>query len=190
VRIPLVVFWVVASAVAAVASGEPAAGHGTSVPWWEIFKQAVNFAILAGVLVYFLKKPLSSYLKERSELLRRSIEEAAKARADATEKLSAVEARMGRLAGEVEELSRRMDADSDAEAQRIRDAGRAEVERVHAQARFTADQEVRKAREELRREAAELGTRAAEEIVKKTMTPADQERLVRENIDKIGEIVQ
>jgi len=87
-------------------------------------------------------------------------------------------------------MSRKMDAEADEEARRIRETAEVEIERVRTQARFAAGQEVKKAREELRREAAGLSIRAAEEIVKGTITPEDQERLVRENVDKIREIVQ
>ncbi|HBX42461.1 MAG TPA: hypothetical protein DEH27_00995 [Deltaproteobacteria bacterium] len=173
----------------AAAAAEEAGGHA-GIPWWEIFKQAVNFGILVGVLVYFLRKPVGSFLKERSELLRKSIDEAARARASAAEKLLAIEARMNRLSEDVAEMNRKMDGEADEEARRIREAARAEVERLHAQVQFAADQEVKKAKAELRREAAELSARAAEEIVSKTITPEDQERMVRENLDKIREIVR
>ncbi len=174
---------------AAAAAAEGAGGHA-GIPWWEIFKQTVNFSILVGVLVYFLRKPVGSFLKERSELLKKSIDEAARARASAAEKLAAIEARMARLSEEVAEMNRKMDAEADEETLRIREAARVEVERLHAQVKFAADQEVKKARAELRREAAELSARAAEEIVSKTITPEDQERMVRENIDRIREIVR
>lgn len=176
-------------ASAAVAS-EGAAGHPAGIPWGDIFKQFVNFAILVGALVYFLRKPLSSFLKERSEMLRKSIDDAAGAREEAAAKLAAIEARVAGLAGEVSAMNRKMDAEAEEEANRIREAAQAEIERVRVQAQFAADQEVKKAREELRREAAALATSAAEEMVRKAMTPADQERLVRENIEKIREIVR
>lgn len=183
-------FLLAAAPVAALASnGGEAAGH-TAIPWWEIFKQAVNVAILVGVLVYFLKKPLSSYLKERSELLRKSIDDAAKARAEAAEKLSAIQARMARLSGEIEELNRRMEGEAGDEAKRLHDLAQAEIARVREQSRFAAEQEVKKAREDLRREAADLSAAAAEEMVKKSVTPDDQERIVRENIDKIKEVLR
>lgn len=180
----------IAAAATAHAAGGGAAGHGGGIPWGEIVKQAINFAILAGVLVYFLRKPLSAHLKERSELLRKAIDDAARARSEAAGKLAAVEAHISGLAGEVEELSRRSDAEADAEARRIREHAEAEIERIRQQARFTSDQEVKKAREELRREAADLSARAAGEIVARAMTPADQERLVREELEKIREIVR
>ncbi len=180
----------VAVPVAALAAGEGEAAGGVAIPWWEIFKQAVNVGILVVVLVYFLKKPLSSYLKERSELLRKSIDDAAKARAEAAEKLSAIQARMASLPGEIEALNRRMESEAGDEAKRLHEAALAEIARLREQARFAADQEVKKAREELRREAADLSAAAAEDIVKKSVTPDDQERIVRENIDKIKEVLR
>ncbi|MBI5577404.1 MAG: ATP synthase F0 subunit B [Deltaproteobacteria bacterium] len=187
--IPVLSAAFLAFAAAAFAS-EAAGGHHGGIPWGDIVKQFVNFAILVGALVYFLKKPLSSFLKERSEMLRKSIEDASRAREEAAAKLAAIETRVAGLAGEIAEMNRKMEAEADDEALRIHAAAQAEIERVRVQAQFSADQEVKKAREELRREAAALATGAAEEIVRKAMTPEDQERLVRENIEKIREVVR
>jgi F-type H+-transporting ATPase subunit b len=184
----LSILLVSAAAAAAQASGAPA-GHG-AIPWDTIVKQAVNFAILVAVLVYFLRKPLSSFLQERTDLLKKSIDDAARARQEAAEKLAAIEARLAKLPGELEELSRRSASEADAEARRIAEAGKVEADRIRLQAETSADLEVRKAREELRREASELAAQAAEELLKREFKPSDQERLVRENIEKIREIVR
>jgi len=162
----------------------------SSIPWGEVLKQAINFAILAGVLVYFLRKPVSSFLAERTELLRKGIDDAAKARGEAAEKLAAVEARLSNLSGEIAQMNARMDAEASAEAEKIRKTYAAEIAGIQAQAEFSGRQELKKAREELRREASELATRAAEELVRKTLSPEDQERLVRENIQKIEGVVR
>jgi F-type H+-transporting ATPase subunit b len=183
-------FLVFAAAASAAVASEGAAGQPAGIPWGDILKQTVNFAILTGALVYFLRKPLSSFLKERSEMLRKSIDDAARAREEAAAKLSAIETRMARLSDEVAGMNRKMDAEAKEEAHRFRDAAQAEIERIRIQTQVAADQEVKKARLELRREAAALATSAAEEIVRKTMTPEDRERLVRENIEKIGEVVR
>ena len=172
------------------AASEEAAGHAAGIPWTDLLKQAVNFAILVGALVYFLKKPISSFLKERSEQLRASIEGAARAREEAAAKLSDIERRMARLPDEIAGLNRKMEAESEEEARRIREAAQVEIERVRAQAQVAAEQEVKKARQELRKEAAGLAIGAAEEIVKKAITAEDQERLARESVEKIREIVQ
>lgn len=179
----------VTTAATAVAE-EAAGGHAPGIPWGEIAKQCINFTILVVVLVYFLKKPLTSFLKERSELMKKAIEDAGKARAEAAEKLSAIEARVSKLPEELAEMNRRTDAEAAEEVKRIHEASEAEAARIRAQAELSAEQEVKKAREALRQEAAELSSQAAEEIVKKAMTPQDQERLVRENLEKIREIVK
>ena len=187
-RPALLVLVLLAASRVAVAAQE--AGAHAGIPWWEIFKQAVNFGILVGLLVYFLRKPISAYLRERAQLLRHSIDEAARARASAAENLLSIETRLGMLSEEIEEMNRKMDAETEEEKRRLREAARVEIERLRAQVRFAADQEVKKAKAELRREAADLSARAAEKIVSKTMTPEDQERMVRENIDRIREIVR
>jgi len=177
------------AASAASSAAEEAAGHA-GIPWYEILKQAVNFLILVGVLVYFLRKPLSTFLSERTALLRKSIDDASRARDAAVEKLSAVEARLSRLSGEIEDLNRRMDGEAGEESRRVQEAALAEIRRVQEQVQVAADQEVRKARQELRKEASVLSAKAAEEILSKTITPEDQDRMVRENIEKLREIAQ
>jgi F-type H+-transporting ATPase subunit b len=177
-------------ATSRVAAAAQETGGYMGIPWWEIFKQAVNFSILVGVLVYFLRKPVSAYLRERAQQLRNSMDEAARARAAAAEKLLSIELRMSKLSEEIAEMNRKMEAEVDEEKRRLREAAQAEIERLHAQVQFAADQEVKKARAELRREAAELSARAAEEIVSKTVTPEDQDRMVRENIEGIREVVK
>jgi F-type H+-transporting ATPase subunit b len=164
-------------------------GGGVHIPWGEIIKQAINFLILAGVLVYFLRKPLSSFLKERSDLLRKAIDDAAKARVEAAEKLAAIETRTAKLADEIAGMNAKMDVEAAAEARRLQETAAVEISRIRVQAEFTGEQEVKKAREELRREASLLAARAAEELVRKTLSTEDQERLVRENLEKIEGIV-
>jgi F-type H+-transporting ATPase subunit b len=178
-----------AASVAYASEGGGSHGGG-GIPWGEVLKQAVNFAILAGVLVYFLRKPVSSFLAERSELLRKAIDDAAKARGEAAEKFAAVEARLAGLSGEIAAMNARMDAEAKAEVEQIRKTYAGEIAGIRAQAEFSGQQELKKAREELRREASELATRAAEELVRRTLSPEDQERLVRENIQKIEGIVR
>jgi len=178
-----------AAAVAFAAEESGGHGGGVHIPWGEIVQQAINFLILAGVLVYFLRKPISSFLKERSDLLRKAIDDAAKARAEAAEKLAAIEARTAKLADEIAGMNAKMDVEAAAEARRLQETAAVEISRIRAQSEITGEQEVKKAREELRREASLLSAAAAEELVRKTLSPGDQERLVRENLEKIERIV-
>ncbi len=178
----------VATASAAFASGAEA-GHG-GIPWGTIAKQAANFIILVAALVYFLKKPLSDFLKDRSASLAKAIDDAAKAKAEGLAKMAAIDAKMANLPAEIEGMNRKMASEGEEESRKIREAAAAEIERIRQQAKFAADQEVRKAKSELRAEAALLAGASAEEIVRRSLTPDDPERLVRENIDRIREMVK
>jgi F-type H+-transporting ATPase subunit b len=182
---------VLLAAFAAFAAGEGEAHHGgAAIPWGEIVKQAVNFAILAGALYFLLRKPVSSFLKDRSELLRKSIEDAATARAEAARKLAAVEERIAKLADEIAQMNGKMDEEAKIEAQALHETATAEIARIRTQAEFTSEQEVKKARQELQKEASLLSAQAAEALVRKVLSPEDQERLVRENIEKIEGVVR
>jgi F-type H+-transporting ATPase subunit b len=189
VVVPLAASLCAAAVAFAAEEGGAHQGGGVHIPWGEIIKQAINFLLLAGVLVYFLRKPISSFLKERSDLLRKAIDDAAKARAEAAEKLAAIETRTAKLADEIAGMNAKMDVEAAAEARRLQETAAVEISRIRSQAEFTGEQEVKKAREELRREASLLSARAAEELVRKTLSPEDQERLVRENLEKIEGIV-
>lgn len=177
------------AAPAAFAAGDAQHGGG-GIPWGEIVKQAVNFSILVGALVFLLRKPVANFLRERSEMLRKSIDDAAKARAEAARKLSAIEERTAHLSAEIAQMNAKMDAEARLEAQALHEATSAEIERIRTHAEFAAEQEVKKARQELQVEASELAARAAEELVRKALSPEDQERLVRENIEKIEGVLR
>jgi len=173
------------STVAFAAGGS--GGHG--IPWGDIVKQTINLSIFVGVLVYFVRKPFSSFLKERSDLMRKSIEDASVARAEAMKKLEEMDARMKLLSEEIAKLNARMESEAAAETQALRDTATAEIGRIRAQAEFSGEQELKKALAELRQEASTLVTEAAETIVRKSLSAQDQERLVKENIDRIERIV-
>ena len=181
--LPVVFLLTATIAIASADSGS----HG--IPWGDIVKQTINLGILVGVLVYFVRKPLSSFMKERSEQMQKSIEDASAARAEAMEKLEKMNARMALLSEEIAKLNARMESESAAEAQVLRDTATAEIGRIRAQAEFSGEQELKKALVELRQEASVLVSEAAEEIVRKSLSAQDQERLVGENIEKIERIV-
>ena len=97
--------------------------------------------------------------------------------------------RTANLADEIAGMNAKMDVEAAAEARRLQETAAVEISRIRAQYEFTGEQEVKKAREELRREASLLSARAAEELVRKTLSPEDQERLVRENLEEFEGIV-
>lgn len=154
---------------------------------WPLFARLVNFAVLAGTLVYFLRKPFASYLLNRGEQIRRDLTEAEELRRTAEAQLAALDEKLKALPGEIEALRRHGAEEIAAEEARIRAAAEADRDRLLDQARREIDVQVRIATQELRREAAELAVGVAAERIKASLTPETHLRLVDRYADQVKE---
>ncbi|MEO5896826.1 MAG: ATP synthase F0 subunit B [Vicinamibacterales bacterium] len=137
-----------------------------------------NFAILVGVLVYFLKSPLVGYLASRSAQIRQDLVTASEMRAAAAAQLAEIQARMATLPGELEALQHQGAADVTSEQARIAEAGAHERERLLTQTRREIEMRLRIAKRELTEHAAALAVQVAEQRIKRVITPDDQVRLI------------
>jgi len=151
----------------------------------DLFWPVVNFAILCGVLYYFLKTPLSTYLKDRSENIRQDLVAAAALKSAATTQLDEIDRKLKALPGEIESLRRRGQEETAAEEQRISQQAVAERDRLLDQARRDIDVQVRLAKRELTEHAADLALQLATDRLAKETTPADHARLVDRYLEQV-----
>lgn len=142
-----------------------------------VFRLA-NFAILVGVLVYFLRAPIAAYLASRSTQIRQELVTASEMRATASAQLAEIEKKMQALPGELEALKRQGAEDVKAEQARIAQAAADERTRLLEQTRREIDMRLRVAKRELTAHAAQLAVGVAEQRIKRSITPEDQARLV------------
>lgn len=138
----------------------------------------LNFVILVGVLVYFLKSPIAAYLASRSAQIRQDLVNAADMKRSAAAELAAVEARMRALPGELESLKTQGAEDVKAQRARMAEAARAERARLLEHTRREIESRLRTARRELTAHAADLAVGVARARIEQTITPDDQLRLV------------
>jgi F-type H+-transporting ATPase subunit b len=160
--------------------GDPAplfAAEGGGALMDSVYKFA-NFAILAGLLFYFLKSPIAGYLAGRSAQIRQDLVTAAEMRATATAQLAEIKERMQALPAELEALRRQGAEDVEAEQARIAAAAAEERTRLLEQTRREIDMRLRIARRELTEHAAQLAVGVAEQRIRRTITADDQLRLV------------
>lgn len=158
------------------AAAEAEAPHGQTI--LQSIAKVVNFAILGGVLFYFLKTPIGVYLASRATQIRQDLVTASDMRATAASQLADIEKKMQALPAELEALKAQGAADVTAEQARIAQAAAAERERLIAQTHREIESRLRMARRQLTEHAAGLAIRIAEERIKGTITPDDQLRLV------------
>ncbi len=173
------------------AAAQHAAGSTAEVPHEQTLLQTVaklaNFAILAGVLVYFLRTPVSAYLATRATTIRSDLVAASEMRATASAQLAEIERKLQSLPAELAALKQRGAEDVVAEQARIAQAAAVERERLIQQTRREIDTRLRMARRELTEHAAQLAVQVAEARIKRTMTPEDQLRLVERYTTQLSE---
>lgn len=157
-------------------AAEAGAPHGQ--PILQSIAKVVNFGILAGVLSYYLKTPISTYLASRGTQIRQDLVDASETRSAAVAQLAEIEKKMQALPAELEALKARGAEDVKSEQARIAQAAAAERERLIAQTHREIEARLRMARRQLTEHAAGLAIRIAEERIKRTITPEDQLRLV------------
>lgn len=160
----------------AAATAETEAPHGQTL--LQSIAKIVNFAILGGVLVYFLKTPLQTYLASRATHIRQDLVTASELRATASAQLAEIDRKLKALPGELEALKAQGAEDVKAEQARIAQAAAAERDRLIAQTRREIETRLRMARRQLTEHAAALAVQIAEERIRRSITPEDQLRLV------------
>ncbi|HXW06550.1 MAG TPA: hypothetical protein VD833_15040 [Vicinamibacterales bacterium] len=163
------------------------AAEGGGNPIVELAARLLNFGILAGVLVYFLKSPIAAYLASRSQQIRQDLVTAAEMRTAAAAQLGDIEQRLKSLPAELQALTAQGEEDVRAERERIARAAGAERERLLDQTRREIDMRLRIAKRELIEHAADLAVRVARERIERTITPEDQLRLVDQYASQLRE---
>ena len=137
-----------------------------------LFAQFAVFFILAMFTMKFVWPPLMKALDERAEKIANGLAAADRGKAD----LAAAEKRVqAELAGARDEGQKRI-ADAEKRAQMIIDDAKKtaadEAARIVAAARADAEQQVTRAREELRGQVATLAVAGAEQILKREVNAA------------------
>lgn len=173
-----------------VGGSEAAAEHSGASPegepLWKTGARILNFAILAGVLVYFLRSPFKAFLDARSAQIRSELVNAARMGQEAAERIAGVERRMRALPADLEALREKGHGDIAAEQKRIREVAEAERRRLHEQARGQIDLRLRIAERELTSHAADRLVAIAAERIRKTINEQDQLRLVERYLSQVS----
>jgi len=143
----------------------------------EIFKW-INFAIVAGVIVWVFGKLLPPVFRKRAEAVSSAITIATSAKAAAEAQLRDAETRLANLQKEVAELRAFAERESADEVERLRALTQSDVQKIAAAAKAEIEAAERAARLELKALAANLAVAGAESLLVKQLTPKAQESLI------------
>jgi len=182
----LIALLVIAPAIASAASEEHGGGGGLISFDKSLIVQGVNFLVLLGVLHYLLYKPLIGKMQERTAAIQKSLEEAQAARAEAARQQEENAARLRSAYQEAAAIRAQALKEAAEEQRKLVEAAQGEARRLVETARAQTDADIRRARDELRREVAGLAVAVAEKLVRKSLREEDHRRIVDDAVSRIG----
>lgn len=137
----------------------------------------VTFAMFCAIVYASVRRPLGTYLANRSDEVKKALEEAKQARAEAEAKAREYEERLANLDNEIEALKQDFRSRGEAEMRRLEQAGKHAAERIAKDAEDTIAAEFDRAQHALKQEAAKLALELAEDTVRGVIKTDDHQRL-------------
>jgi F-type H+-transporting ATPase subunit b len=182
---------------AAAAEGEKAGEPESEGPApfnWTVFggetppyiAMLINFGILAAGYYLLGKKPIAAGLQARRDTISKEIEDAQRMKREAEARAKIYQKKLETLEDELKAARESLVQAGHAESDRIVREAEAKAERMRKDAEFLVEQELKAIRGQLLRETVEAAVAAAEDLLKKRVTAADQERLAEEYLADLG----
>ena len=180
---------VLAAAGFASEGGEGAHHVDTAKQLKDFAWRVLDFAALMALVVWALKKAdVKGSLAARQAAIDKALQEAAEAKKAAEKIFAEYSEKLATANKEVDALYAAIKTEGEAEKARIITEANAMAEKIREQASQAAQQEVLKARTDLRVEAARLAVELAEQTIKEKIVKNDQDRLVGEYLTKVVEL--
>lgn len=146
----------------------------------------LNFALFAGILYKFGRKPVQEALKKRKETIMADIDAATRLREKAEERLEDYETKLERLEETLAALKADYAEQAEIERQRVMAEATEKRARMKRDAEFRVEQELKEARAKLLAEAIDQGVLSAEKLLRDRITQEDAARLADEYLATIG----
>jgi len=140
---------------------------------------------LAGFFYWLLAKKIKDFFGGRREDIKAALAKAVAAREKAEEKFKEYDERLNKAAEEIKTMAKMLEAQGLAEKERVISDARKTAVKMKEDAQKRIEQEINKARSQLRAEVVSLSMEMAEEILKKQITSTDHANIVADYIDKV-----
>jgi F-type H+-transporting ATPase subunit b len=164
-------------------------GHADSgVILKDFAYRCFNFALLVGLVAYFVTKPIRKGLKGRTEEIEKTLADAQAAKEAAEAKHLEYSEKLAKATEEIASITDSIRREGELERDKIIAAAKELAINVEQEAENKAAGVVTKARTELREEAASLAVELAKDMLIKQVSADDQKRLVDEYMQKVGEL--
>jgi F-type H+-transporting ATPase subunit b len=145
----------------------------------------IVFVISLVLLRIYAFPPIRAALDRRQKAIEDSIDHAEQTRLEADQLLADYRERLKEAREQAEEIVSRARRTAETQEREAADAARVRHEELLEQTRRDIEAETRRALSQIREEVANLNVLAAEKVTRKTLTAADQKRLVDEALSEL-----
>lgn len=183
IAIVLAVPFLIASSLVSGAEHD-AAAHEAGLPT-VVLLQFINFFLYVGLIVFFARKPIADFFKNRQARFYTALKRADAARAEAQAKRAETQARLSKLESSRDESIQKARTEAAALRQQIVDEAKELSARLKTEAQRTAEVEIERAKMVLREELVNQSIAMAQKILSDKMQDQDQKRLQDEFVKKV-----
>lgn len=174
-----------APALVMAAGGEHGTGHDNHIPKAVIY-QVINVVILVGGLIYFTKDGIVQFFSSRKAAYLEAAQKSAFAREQAEKEFVDIKHKLANLDATREESLKKAQVHAEEMKKQILDEAQQVTKRIREDAELTAKLEVLRAQKELREQLLKDSMEAARQVLTKDLGSADQQKLQKEFVDKVG----
>jgi F-type H+-transporting ATPase subunit b len=136
-------------------------GISVQAEYWVLY--TIDFLIIALAVGWIWKKNIPAAFRARTQSIRKTMDEAQAASADANRRLSEIEGRLAKLDQEIAQMRGSAEAEAAAEEARIKAAAEEDSRKIVEAAQAEIESSARVAQRELKAYAAELAVTLAEQ---------------------------
>ncbi|MEN8210377.1 MAG: ATP synthase F0 subunit B [Thermodesulfobacteriota bacterium] len=185
--VAIVGFLLAMAGIAWASSGGGGDAHGgghnrwLTVDTWKV----VNFGVLAVIGFFIAKKPVAEFFSSRKKGIEDEINVLEQKKADAQKKLLEYQTKFKNLDQESKQIVENYIKQGEEAKTRIIAEAEAQAEKLEEMAKRSIEQEFKTAKAKLQQEIAAKAMEKAEEIIKASISPDDQDRLVDQYLRKV-----
>ena len=147
----------------------------------------INIVLFVGALAWVIKGPAMAAFAARAEEIKRQAVEARERREKADRLAGDIQARLTQIESEVVAIRQRAEAEGERQRKELIASAEAEAAKILQAARNEVDNRLKFARKELTEFAGELAAERAEAILREKITPEDQRKLFNDSLTQVGE---
>jgi F-type H+-transporting ATPase subunit b len=148
--------------------------------------RVINTVALLALLIYFLKKPLVNFFKERKAKIEKDLADAVEQRRKAEDLIKEYQSKLAGMEQELERMRGELQKAAEGESQKVISNAEKMASTIIESAKIAAEQEVRKAKVALKDEAVTLAVEMAESLIREKISDDDRKRIVEDYLVKVG----